>query len=363
VDKPLSRTAEALRRLFDRGSVLTRHEAADRLDVSARQVSRLLDELRTAGVPVRDGADPRGSRAKAFYLAPEDQRRGIVLEGLDEQAILALSVAAEAAGAALACTSLEAPLRRGFRTLLDAIDTLPDDTGTAAGPDTFEPEDIPAEWHFGGIAPQPPDPDIFAVVRAALTAQQAIRIDYTNGKSEVTRGREIEPLALAPLRGVWLLVAHCKLRGALREFNLARMTNVRPVSRYFSRPDGFDARVHFAGRFGALEGGEPVAVVLGVSPERAAYFKSRRYHPSQKVEPAGDGALRVCYRVPGGAGLDELAAWVRSWGPYVLVEAPMELAERIAADARATAAQYASPESRNDAECPTSGEPIPTLST
>ena len=361
MDLPLSRTAEALRRLFDRGHVLTRRRAADRLGVSDRQVSRLLDELRAADVPVRDCADPHASRAKAFYLAPEDQRRGIVLEGLDEQALLALTVAAEAAGAALAGTSLEVPLRRGFRALLNAVDALPDDTGAEAGPDTFEPAAIPAAWHFGGIASQPPDSEVFATVRAALTAQQAIRIDYVNGKGEVSRGREIKPLALAPVRGVWLLAAHCKLRDALREFNLARMSNVRTVSRYFLRPDGFDARRHFAGRFGALEGGDPVDVVLRVSPERATYFKSRRYHASQEIEPVADGSLRIHYRVPGGAGLDELAAWVRSWGPYVIVEGPTELAEHVAADARATAAQYADFGLETDVKCPSSDAPATRL--
>lgn len=349
---PLSRRAEALRRLLDRGHTLTRKQAAERLGVTERQVSRLLKELERVGVPVQSQPDPHGSRAKAYGLAAEHQRRGVVLGGLDEEALFALSVAAEAAGAALAGTPLEAPLQRGFQALLGAINADPDD---GEEPDTFEPEAIPAAWHFGGLAPQPPAPAVFRAVRAAVTAHQAIRMDYQRGDGERFWGREIEPLALAPIRGAWLLAAYCKLRRGLREFNLARMTNVRTVGRYFTRPDGFDARAHFAGRFGALEGGALEDVVLRVSAERTTYFRSRRYHPSQEIEALEDGALRVRYRVPGGAGLDELAAWVRSWGAHVVVEAPASLAEQLSEDAQATAAAYA------DAKCPSSEEEVATL--
>ncbi len=336
----LSRTAADLHRLLDRGNRLTKQEAARRLGRHERSITRLVDELRQAGVPVREEKDPRNRRAKRFYLAEEHQRRGLVLDALDEHALFALSVAAEAAGAALAGTPLEAPLRRGFHALLAAVSDLPDEEGEPAGPFTFEPDAVPTSWYFGALAAEPPDPDIYAALNRAIGSCQAVRIDYTDGEGERTYGRELEPLALAPIGGVWRLVAHCKLRGALREFNLVRIAHLKPVSRYFARPDGFSLRAHFAGRFGALEGGEPVEVILRVAPERATYFRSRRYHPSQQIEERGGGALGVTYRVPGGKALDEVRAWVRSWGPYVLVEAPADLAEQIAADAADTARAY-----------------------
>lgn len=41
-------------------------------------------------------------------------------------------------------------------------------------------------------------------------------------------------------------------------------------------------------------------------------------------------------------GLEEISAWIRSWGPKVRVVEPEVLAERIAKEARQTAARYAS---------------------
>ena len=73
---------------------------------------------------------------------------------------------------------------------------------------------------------------------------------------------------------------------------------------------------------------------------RAVYFRRRRYHPTQALAERPDGSLVATYRVPGGAALDEVRAFVASWGPHVTVEAPAELAMRLAEDARAVAAAY-----------------------
>ena len=331
----LSRSADRLRALFDRGERLTKREAADRLGRNPRTVGRLVDELRAAGVPICEEKDPHQPRAKRFYLDAEDQRRSLTLDALDEAGLLALTVAAQASQATLAGTPLEAPLRRAFAALLPAIGAL--DAAGEIG--SFDPEAEARHWHFGTLAPAAVDPETFSALRRAADASQSVRMDYRNGKGKRTPGRRVDPLAFAPVKGGWLLAAYCHTREAVRDFNLARITNVRPLpSHFFAPPDGFDAHVHFAGRFGALEGGAPVAVRLHVAPERAVYFESRRYHPSQTTERQPDDSLVVTYRVPN---LDDLRAFVASWGPHVMALEPSELAERITADAAATVAAYA----------------------
>lgn len=334
VPSDLSRTAERLRALFDRGERLTKREAAEKLGRDPRTVTRLVRKLRAVGVPVRDEKDPHEPRAKRFYLDPEDQRRSLTLDVLDEAGLLALTVAAQASEAALAGTPLEAPLRRAFAALLPAIGAL-----DAAGELTsFDPEVEGERWHFGALAPAAVDPETFTTLRRAADASQCVRMDYTNGKGKRSFGRRVDPLAFAPLKGGWLLAAYCHTREAVRDFNLARITNVRPLpSHFFAAPDDFEAHAHFAGRFGALEGGEPVAVRLRVAPERAVYFESRRYHPSQTEERQPDGSLVVTYRVPN---LDDVVAWVASWRQHVVALDPPELAERLASDAAATVAAY-----------------------
>ena len=341
-DVPLSRTAEQLLGLLNQGARLTKKAAAKRLRRDPRTVTRLVDELRRAGVPVQE---EKQSRAKRFYLADEDQRRGLHLGELDEDALLALSVAVEAARGALAGTPLEGPLGRAYRRLLHTLGGLEADEGVFS----FDPEAQPAQWHFGGLAAEPPDPETFAVLRRAIAAQQTVRVDYVNKKGERRFGRRMDPLALAPVRGAWQLAAYCHTHRAVRPFSPVRMSNVRALpDRYFSRPDGFDPQAYFAGLFGALQGEGTADVRLHVDESRAVYFQSKRYHPSQEAERQVDGSLRVRYRVPGGAALDEVRSFVASWGPHVTVLEPPELAARLARDAAETARRYA----EVDAKCP-----------
>ena len=335
-DAPLHTTAEALRRLLDHDARPTKAEAADALGVTPRQVTRVVATLRAAGTPVQDEPDPADGRRKRFFLDAEHQRRGLHLDALDEAQILALVVAAEAAHTALRGTPLHDALGTAFEALLDAAGEAADGDGVFS----FDPEAETGHWHFGGHA-QLPAPDVFTALRRAASSGGRVRIDYTDAKGAFSPGREVSPLGFGRVRGGWVLVAWCHVRAALREFALPAVSHVAPLTAAVHRPDGFSLRRYFARRFGALEGGAPVEVRLRVAPERAVYFRRRRYHPSQALAEAPDGALTATYTVPGGDALDEVRAFVASWGPHVTVEHPPALAARVAADARATAAAYA----------------------
>ena len=335
MDDPLHASAEKLRRLLDRDERLTKAEAASRLGVTPRQVTRLVGTLRQSGVPVRDQPDPADGRRKRFFLDAEHQRRGLHLDALDEAQILALVVAAEAAHTALRGTPLHDALGTAFEALLNAAGQAADGDGVFS----FDPEAETDHWHFGGHA-QLPEPDVFSALRRAASQGRRVRIDYTDAKGARSPGRMVSPLGFGRVRGGWVLVAHCHQREALREFALPAVSHVAVLAAAVERPPDFSLRRYFARRFGALEGGEMVEVRLLVAPERAVYFQRRHYHPSQTLTPREDGGLTVTYRVPGGQALDEVRAFVASWGPHVVVKYPPELAERLAEDARQTVAAY-----------------------
>ena len=104
-----------------------------------------------------------------------------------------------------------------------------------------------------------------------------------------------------------------------------------------ARPDDFDPDLYFHGRFGALSG-ETRVVRLLVEPDVAHLFREKDYDESQVTEEErADGRLVVSFEV---AGLEDMASWVRSWGPSVTVLDPPELAERIAEEARQVAVRY-----------------------
>ena len=327
----LSRSARALRRQFDRGAALTKRQIGEVLGVTARHAARLVDELRAAGVPVQEG---RAGRAKAFSVSTEHQRRTVQVDALDEEALRALTVAADASRALLAGTPLGDPLRRAFAALLDAV-----------GDDevySFDPEAEAEHWSFQTAAAPHAGP--LATLRTldrAIVASQSVAVDYVNGRGERSRDRVLDPLALAPFPSGWQLAAYCHARRAVRNFNPVRIEAVALVpDAYFAPPAGFDADAHFGGRFGALDGdGRLHAVRLRVAPAVVQHFRTRDYHTSQQAEPDPDrpGGLLVTFQVPE---LKTMRAFVRSWGPNVTALSPPDLAADLADDARQTAAAY-----------------------
>lgn len=327
----LSRSARALRRQFDRDARLTKVQIGELLACTPRHAARVVDELRAAGVPVAHETD---GRARRFFVPAEHQRRQIQIDALDEEALRALTVAAEASRALLRGTPLDAPLSRAFATLLDAVGD--EDVYS------FDPGEEARHWHFGNAAaPHAGRIDVLRALDRAITVGQTVRVAYTNSRGEHS-DRLLDPLAVAPFPSGWQLAAYCHARRAVRNFNTARVASVAPVEdAFFSPPDGFEANAHFGGRFGALDGGAGRlrTVRLRVAPEVAQHFHTRDYHTSQQAVADADcpGGLVVTFQV---TELKTMRSFVRSWGPAVVALAPPGLVAQIAADAQATARLY-----------------------
>ncbi len=329
----LSRGAQRLRVAFDRGAAWTKQQMADELGCTKRHVLRLIKELRAHGIPVEAR---REGRAKVFFIDEAHQRRRIQIDALDEAALRALTVAAEATRVLLRDTPLQEPLDRAFQTLLEAF--------KAEEMMSFEPELEGDRWYFGEAAPPGGKLDVIRQLDRCIAEGRSVRIDYTNGRGERSENRKIDPLAFAPFSSGWQLAAYCHRRQAVRNFNPSRIERLRPCNGetggdFFTPPPDFDADDHFSGRFGALAGdGRLRTVRLRVDPTVAQYFKTKDYHSSQRLEKHSDGSLTVTFQV---TELKTMRAFVRSWGPNVKALEPPELVEALADDARAMARQYA----------------------
>jgi len=329
----MSRSAQHLHAAFDRGAAWTKRQAARELGCSERHVLRLVTEIRGHGVPVETR---REGRAKVFFIPEEHQRRRIQIDALDEAALRALTVAAEASVALLHDTPLHEPLKRAFRTLLASFKN--EDLVS------FEPELEADRWYFGNATPPAGKIEIIRQLDRCIAECRSVRIDYTDGRGERSENRKIDPLAFAPFSSGWQLAAYCHQRQALRNFKPSRIEHLRPCNGetggdFFTPPAGFNADEHFSGRFGALAGdGRLHTVRLQVKPAVAQYFKTKDYHSSQRITRLPDGALEVIFQV---SELKTMRAFVRSWGPNVKALAPPNLVEALAADARAMAREYA----------------------
>ena len=320
--------------LLRQGYHLTQAEAADRLNVTKRQVRRIVAAFQRDDVPIRNGWKD-GERA--YMLDPTDQAPEEPFAMLSERQTLALLVAAEAARPTLRPTPLAEPLETVGRRLAERL---------APHVTSFDPEVQPQRWHFDSAAASAFAPEVFEILQRATEEQQSVRMDYvTASTGERHEGRKIDPLLLAAAGSSWLVVAYCHMRKGVRDFALAGIERVcfcdpkeESGNVYFDPPADFDPELHFKGRFSAVSGDEAYVVRLLAEPEAARYFRRKHYHPTQQIEEERpDGRLVVSFEA---SGLEEVGAFVRSWGAGVQVLAPDELARRVAAEACAVAEMY-----------------------
>jgi predicted DNA-binding transcriptional regulator YafY len=136
----------------------------------------------------------------------------------------------------------------------------------------------------------------------------------------------------------WLLTAYCHERDAILDFSFAGISDAEPTGDFFQRPADFDPEGYFENRFQALRGDGNHVVKIEVESDKAPYFRRKTYHPTQSILDGGeDGSILVRFEV---SSLDDIAAFIRSWGPGVWVHTPECLAERIEKEARSVYRGY-----------------------
>ena len=323
--------------LLREGHALTQAEITDRLPIeSKRQARRLVKKLKRVGVPIEE---VRRGRKKEYRVPPGEWDAEVRLD-LTEREALALLLAAGAAESGLGPAPLKEALSGATRSLVE---------GLPSTVDTFEPSSLMEQVHFGEAASVDVAPEVFIALIEALSNRRSIEIDYYSASSDTLHeGRRIDPWGLAMRGDAWLCVAHDHRSGERRDFNLTRIREVSPHwpesnGGDYRIPEGFDLELYFIDRFESLDAETVYEVRLLLEEEVVPYFESKSYHRTQQIhreDPAlgeEDGRAVASFEV---AGLEEIAAFVRSWGASVKVLGPPELAERIAEEARAVADRY-----------------------
>ncbi|HQX08589.1 MAG TPA: WYL domain-containing protein, partial [Zoogloea sp.] len=88
--------------------------------------------------------------------------------------------------------------------------------------------------------------------------------------------------------------------------------------------------------FGLVD--EPAQTVrIQFTPDVAYLVTERRWHPSQQNEIQKDGSVIATLNA---GGMDELTAWVLSWGPAARVLEPQSLVEAVKAQLSRALSRY-----------------------
>lgn len=158
----------------------------------------------------------------------------------------------------------------------------------------------------------------------AVLRRRTIRIRYPRSSP---KERRIEPWTMVVHRGALYLVA--RMAGGKAEPWLYAVDRIEELldaeGPRFQVPADFRPASYFDGCFGIYRSPRaPYKVVLLFARDKALhqYIRERRWHPTQEIQLAADGRLRLSFQV---RSLNEVAPWVRSFGRAVEVVSPRNI--------------------------------------
>ena len=289
---------------------LTARELAGRLEVSQRTISRDMDALTVAGVPVYAERGRSGG-----WRLTDDYRTD--LTGLTGAELRSLVVAT--APAVLADLGLGDAAERAFAKVLAG---LPDGRRREAEAARAYLHVDPAGWRrTEDAAPALP------VLDDALRLGRRVAMTYQRAFQEDVVEREVDPLGLVAKGAAWYLVA--AVGDQVRTYRASRIQAARILDEPASRPPGFDLPSWWAGSRAELEARLPVwPAVVRIAPAampRARWgWRFGRIEEELGVDDSGWVTCRLRFDS------DEVAAdAVLGLGPDVEVVEPAELRERV----------------------------------
>lgn len=177
---------------------------------------------------------------------------------------------------------------------------------------------------------------IIATLHEAARLRRQVEIVYESFSSDRIARRTVDPYTLHLHGGTIYLIAYCHRRRDVRQFVVDRVRSATALDETFEVQAGYDPERHLASAFKMFRG-KPFTARIRFERRAARYLRERSYHPSQTIRDLKGGAIEVALEV---SGLDQLAAWVASFGCDATVLEPDTLRRAVVARAKGTLGRY-----------------------
>ena len=178
------------------------------------------------------------------------------------------------------------------------------------------------------------------VLTLSWAKRQKVRLWYRSAANGVVKEHVFCPyfIETAAVGQAIYVIGQIEPEDVQRTYRLERIERIELIPSYYSLPDDFDSDALFSQAWGIwYSDQEPVTVRLCFSSAVAKRVRETRWHLSESVEPLEDGELLWKAEI---AEPREMVPWIRGWGCDVEVLEPAWLRERIADEAKWTAALY-----------------------
>lgn len=290
-------------------------ELATTTRVSVRTIWRDLAALQEAGFPLFDEKDEATGRS--LWRLNAMPFRTLADRGFTLTQLCALYFSRTLVEC-LAHTPFQEDLRAAFAELERALpprmreffDRIPAVIDAKRGPVRLRATELP--------------PEVIARLLEATLHQRRIDMRYHSASSGRTKSYVAEPYRLVYADGGLYLLAFVPEYDAVRTFAVERIEVLSVLE------DSFERRVEigsepFHDSLG-VNTGTPVRVTLEFTGQAAAHVRERVWHPSQSLQERPGGAVLMTLEVCADRAL---TSWILSFGPFVRVLEPPDLAAAI----------------------------------
>ena len=180
------------------------------------------------------------------------------------------------------------------------------------------------------------DLKLFGKLAEAVLHRREVEFNYRKLGEDRPDKRRIQPYHLGEVDHCWYLIGRDLHRGELRTFALPRIRGAKIRKECFEIPKDFDGASYLDTSFGIwVDPNRPdfrQEVRIEVTGYATRLVQERRWHPSQQVTLLNANGSRIEVRFEVGC-LEELVRWTLSWGGQAKVVEPIELRERVRAEA------------------------------
>ena len=299
-----------IREMLDSRSSLTVSELQQTFGVSRRTVYNDLQVLQDAGVPLYSETGPTGQAL--WQLQPAARRRTLALSVAQA---LSLGLAARALSF-LEGTELHGELATVFSRLA---------SGLSPNHRRFveQMKKKVAVVHFGPKS-YSDKADALDDILTCLLYDDLLDVWYRPPGGKVRRHR-VEPYTLLMYKEALYLICYSRTRKGHRTLAVDRITSTKRLrGQRFDYPQDYSPQDYLDGAFG-LMGGEPTEVQILFDADQETYIRERRWHPSQRLDMAKDGRLRLRMEVHGTL---ELLNWLLGYCPSAEIVKPAGLRQK-----------------------------------
>ncbi len=296
---------------------LRAEDLAEIFEVSKRSVYRDIDALCRAGVPVVAVPGRGYSLMHGYFLPP--------LSFTADEATMLL------VGGDVAAQNFDDDYRMAAHSAMEKLAAVLPERRRA------DVHDLRSSIRFVRIAPLHAAEELakLRTIRHAIIERHTLRFRYNargSGGHDAPRRTErtADPYALCHVDGAWYLVAHCRLRNAVRNFRLSRMEELKITADRFTRPADFQPPRR-------RDDDLTITAQVLFDHDAAPWVRESGYYFKVREEDRDDGLL-VTLQARNDA---DLLPWLLSWGSRARVLAPDSLAEMLRDEAKKIAARYA----------------------